>query len=50
MREFASQQVSMSDTSLIYCTAFAIAKNKKLNGIQNQNDLENKLLVTKEYG
>lgn len=50
MTEFASQQVNMADTSLIYCTAFATVKNKKLSGIQNQNYLENRLLVTKEYG
>lgn len=50
MRELASQQVNMPDTSLIYCTAFAIVKNKKQSRIQNQNDLENRLLVTKEYG
>jgi len=49
MREFASQQVNIFDTSLIYCTAFATAKNKRQSGIQSQNNLENRLLVTKEY-
>lgn len=49
MMEFASQQVNMFDTSLIYCTAFATAKNNRQMGIQSQNNLENRLLVTKEY-
>lgn len=43
MWEFASQQVNMFDASLIYCTAFATAKNKSQSGIQNQNYLENKI-------
>lgn len=37
----------MFDTSLIYCTAFATATNKRHSGIQRQNNLENRLLVTK---
>lgn len=36
IRVFASQQVNVFDTSLINCTAFATAKNKRQSRIQSQ--------------